>query len=443
MKKSLIALVIVVVVLALSPLVIGKMAERRIDAGLDKLLVEAPFITISERKYHSGWFSSELDVTFELFSAMAPARGEPAPKFTLHSDIRHGPIIGSSIGMARTKTWFVVKDPKVREELRKVFGDDNPIDITTDIGFGGGSTTVISSAARDFSADGDKFSWDALKLVMVSSGNGDSFTVDGGWPRFEGTSRDGKKVVLRGLRAKGGGKRIVGDLYDGGMEFAIDEMQVDEPDQSTQVDKLLYVATVEPKGEYVDMAFKLGCGAIKGKNASFKEAHYDLTLRRLHAATWDKFMAKMKTAMTNGMAGKTNSDKEVEEAVKKDLLELLKHDPEIGIDRISVATDEGDGGIKGIIRLKGVTADDLESPMGLLTKIVADLDFDFSEAMLTKLAGNAESADGMVKSGFAERKDGRLLSKISYNQGKLLVNGKEQALPGMGGPPPGGAAGMQ
>src|SRR5262245_60138539 len=137
MKKYIIAAAVLVVALAIAPVAIGKLAQQRIDANLDKLLLEAPFLSISRREYHGGWFNSEMDVTFELFSGLLPGRGSGVPHFTVHSDIRHGPILGSGIGMARVKSHFVIEDKELRTKLEEIFGDDQPFDISTVIGLTG------------------------------------------------------------------------------------------------------------------------------------------------------------------------------------------------------------------------------------------------------------------------------------------------------------------
>lgn len=423
MKKYIIAAAVLVIALAIAPFAIGKIAERRIDANLDKLLVDAPFLSISKRDYHSGWFNSELDVTFELFSGLLPGRTGGVPNFTVHNDIRHGPILGSGIGLARIKSSFVIEDAQTRRDLEEIFGDDQPFDINTVIAFSGASRTVVSSDASKYETKDDKFDWDALKLVMETSSDGGTFTIEGGWPRFEGKSQSGSTVAVRGMRASGGGKRLVGEVFDTDLEFAVDEIRLEEADKSVLLQKLHYVAATEPKGEFVDIGFKLGSGAIQATAVNFKEAHYDLTIRHVHATTFDKVMATWKSSG--------------EEANNGDLLEFLKHDPELSIDRISVATEEGEGIIKGTIRLKGVTAEDLQAGgMGIVTRIVADFDVNISEAMLARLTGHPETADSVVQEGLVERKEGHLVSKILFEDGKLTINGKEQALPGLGGPAP-------
>src|SRR4029434_5024856 len=77
MKKTVIAVVVLVLLLGVAPWGIGRLAEKRVNAGLDRLVEEAPYLSIVERKWTSGWFRSEQEVTFELLgpwmNAMNPA----------------------------------------------------------------------------------------------------------------------------------------------------------------------------------------------------------------------------------------------------------------------------------------------------------------------------------------------------------------------------------
>ena len=60
---------------------------------------------------------------------------------------------------------------------------------------------------------------------------------------------------------------------------------------------------------------------------------------------------------------------------------------------------------------------------------------------LSKLPNGAQSVDMAVQSGYAEKKGEQLVCHITFKQGSLLVNGKPQAIPGLGGPPPGAMEG--
>jgi uncharacterized protein YdgA (DUF945 family) len=434
MKKVLIGVAILVVLLVAAPYGIGVIAAQRIEKGFDQAVKQAPYMRISERKYHAGWFNSELDLTVELFSGLG--RGV-APSFKLHQDIRHGPILGSDIGLARIKTHLVL-EPDTRAELKQFFGTEEPIDITTVIGFLGGATTVVSSDAHSFESDIGKTSWDALKVVAVASGNGDTFTIEGKWPRVEGNATDGTEVAMRGLSVMGGGKRIVGDLYDTDLDFAVDEVRIKSPTDSFEIEKVRYVDAMEPDGELLNMSTRMGCSSFKSSKLSLTDLHYDFSVQRLHAATFEKLMAELKLAYGDVGKAAANADESMLGPYREHALELLKHDPVLVIERVGFATEEGAGLIKGTIKLKGVTAEDFDnSGMSLIGRIVADIDVDLSEAMLEKLTGSPEAAEGMVGQGIVERKDGHLVSKIQFQEGKLLINGQEQALPGVGGPPAG------
>src|SRR5690348_2339803 len=77
MKKITIAALVLILVLVVAPWGIGQLAEQRVNAGLDRLVAQAPYLTIAERKWTRGWFRSEQEVTFEMFApwvaAMHPA----------------------------------------------------------------------------------------------------------------------------------------------------------------------------------------------------------------------------------------------------------------------------------------------------------------------------------------------------------------------------------
>jgi hypothetical protein len=90
-----------------------------------------------------------------------------------------------------------------------------------------------------------------------------------------------------------------------------------------------------------------------------------------------------------------------------------------------------------VISLKGATADDFSTGgMGIVSKIHADLTIDVSEKMIQKFPNGSTGAGAAVDSGYAERKGDRLICKIVFADGQLTVNGKPQAIPGLGGPPP-------
>jgi hypothetical protein len=91
------------------------------------------------------------------------------------------------------------------------------------------------------------------------------------------------------------------------------------------------------------------------------------------------------------------------------------------------------------VKLVGATPEDFGAgSMGLIPKIDANLTVDVSEKMLQKFPNGSTAAGAAVDSGYVKREGERLVCKIVFAKGALTVNGKPQAIPGLGGPPGGG-----
>jgi uncharacterized protein YdgA (DUF945 family) len=509
MKKIVIVVVVLVLALLVAPWGVGRVAEGRLNHGLDQLVEAAPYLKVAERKWTGGWFKSEQLVTFEIAGpwadimspkafekamkeaageavesetaegADAPveSEGEPAVsaspdavppaaapedvpaeeapavampdeplRFTVRNEVLHGPVLGlSGFGIARVDSHLVLGD-ETRKKIAEIFGPKDPVEISTRVGFFGGGTTTLKSEGRKIAPKDAKaeFSWDTFKVSVGYSRNADKYDLDGKWPKFEVKSLDDSAhFVMNSLTLDGDGERVRGDLYDGDFTFKIDSLSVTGKDQEKiEVGDLHYIVTSATKDEFTEMGAKLGTGAIKSQQLTavgveLKEVHYDFSVRRLHAETLEKMMAGMKAMYTAPVTNEMDAQKAMFAPVKEHAVELLKHDPEFVIDRIGVVTPEGDGYLKGVIKLKGATADDFATgSMSIIGKIHADLTIDVSEKMIQKFPNGSTGAGAAVDAGYAERKGDRLVCKIVFANGELTVNGKPQAIPGLGGPPP-------
>ncbi|HEY6124303.1 MAG TPA: YdgA family protein [Steroidobacteraceae bacterium] len=472
MKKLSIAVVILVVVLLLvTPWGVGGFAEKRMDTGLEQLVEAAPYLTVVERKYTKGWFKSEHVVTFEAFGGWMkalspkaveddaaddagtvevpeePAKPEEPLRFTVRNEVLHGPVLGlTGFGLARVNSHLVFDD-KVRKELEEVFGPKAPLEVTTRLGFFGGGRTTFKSEGRTIKPKDSQteITWETFKLAVGYSGNLDEYDVDGTWPKLEMSDKSARtQFVMTNMTMDGDGKRVRGDLYDGDFDLSVEKVTFfDDNQNEVEVSQAQYLVTSESKGEFTGMSAKLGTGEIKSKVLSaqgveIKEAHYDLSVRRLHTETLEKVITAFKATYAKPLATTVEGDEVMFAPLKAHGMELLKYDPEFVIDRIGVATPEGDGYVMGVVKLKGATAEDFGvGSMALIGKIDADITFNVSEKMIQKFPNGSTAAGAAVDSGYAKREGERLICKIVFKNGELTVNGKPQAIPGLGGPPPG------
>ena len=160
-------------------------------------------------------------------------------------------------------------------------------------------------------------------------------------------------------------------------------------------------------------------------------------MRRLHDETLEKLMADIKAVYSKPVATVADVEKVMLEPFKQRALELLRHDPEFVIDRIGIKTPEGEGYIKGVIRLKGVTDEVVQrassaDPSALVSKIDADLTVEVANKLVEKIPNGNTGAGLAIDQGFAKREGEKLVSHVEYRNEELKINGKPLPIPGFG-----------
>jgi uncharacterized protein YdgA (DUF945 family) len=518
MKKIVIVVLVMFLVLVAAPWGIGRLAEKRVNDGLDKLVQEAPYLTIVERKWTGGWFRSEQEVTFEVFGAWVDAMNpknvlaaeaadeaaedeaveaeaapeaeteaqelarrkqsavpgteaavdawtaeepkadetpaepaaEPEPakpiRFTVRNEILHGPMLWpASFGLARVNTKLVLSDD-IRKQLMEFFGTDEPMRISSRVGFFGGGSTRFYGDGRTIEAKGDGgvLVYDDFEIEIGYSGDFDEVDAEGSWSKLEFSNKNsGERLVLSDMSLEGDSERIVGDLYDSDFRLEVDQMLFAGMDRmETTVDDIVYQVETSEDDGFFDMSARVGTGKVRNPafeelQLDLKEVHYDFTVRHLHTETLNKLITSWKAAYAKPVATVADVDALVMAPMKEHGLALLRHDPEFSVDRIGVVTAEGEGVLKGVLRLPGVTEEDIAAgAMGLVDKLVADFNIEVAQKLLEKIPNGATGAGVAVDQGFARREGEKLVSHIEFSKGELKVNGKPVPIPGFGAPPP-------
>ena len=452
MKKITIAVLLLVLILLVAPWGIGQLAERRVNAGLDRIVEQAPYLTIAERQWTRGWFRSEQKVTFEVpgtaMHALDPATqaGEPV-RFTVRNEILHGPLLWpASLGLARINTRLEL-DAKTRQKIVAIFGSDDPVRMSTRAGFFGGGTTRLSGDGRTIKSQDGKGSlqYDDYRLDVDYSGDLDDIELDGRWPKLEIFPADGGSVRIDDVTLTSRGERILRDLYDTDARLRIDKVSIVGADKSEMViEDVHYLVDTQVDGEFASLGTRLGSGRVHTRELEemkleLDELHYDLTLRRLHVETLANFYTGFKKMYERPPVSSGERSQALFGPLWQHGAELLKYDPELVIDRIGVATPDGTGYIQGVLRLKGATAEDFQAGfMALVAKLEADIHIDVAQKLIEKIPSGATSAGAALDAGYAKRDGEKLVSHIEFRHGELKVNGKAQGIPGLGAAPAAG-----
>ena len=492
MKKIVVLVIALVLLLGVAPWGIGRMAEQRVNAGLDRFIEQAPYLSIVERQWTSGWFRSEQQVTFEVLGPWLEAMNRAAARddedgevdeeayaqgdedvedadaasedaeaddaddsaapiqpirFSIRNEILHGPVLWpASIGLVRINTRLVLSD-EVRQKLVDFLGTDEPVRMSTRVGFFGGGNTNFRGEGRTVTVKGEpgSFKYEDFELDFGYSKNFDDIQIQGDWPGFEVSgSASGASMQIRGLYVVGESERVLGELYDGNVKFAVKEIRfVDAEESVSTVEDMRYEVGTEVEKGFFDVSARLGTGRIRNPaleqiDLQLDEVHYDFTLRHLHAETLNALAKSFKGLYSRPVTTVEDVDAAILEPFREHGIALLEHDPALSIDRIGVVTPEGEAYLKGVIRLVGVTEEDLaNNPMGMLAKLEADMTIEAPLRLIEKAPNGATTMGVALDQGFARREGEKLVSRIVFKGGELKVNDKPVPLPGLGGGGPG------
>lgn len=458
--------------------VVGAKVESALNEQY-RLLESVPYLKIVERKYERGIFSSAETATFELMGdvvrAMEKARQETATdeagevgqaavplRFSVHSRISHGPLPRLSMFAAALSESELALDEQVPSELRKALGERKPLTARTVYRFdGGGSTDIVSPAfsARMPGRPDDppgKIDWEGFTATIAFERNLAAYTLRGEAPKLEIVDDEGAGLALAGFKLEADQKRVFGDeplLYAGTQRITIAQLGVlsgsaESEAPSALASQISYDIAMPLEGEFLDVSEKIGAAKLQVGEADYGPVRFEFSLRRLHArALADFYRELMKLYSTpEALAAATTAGDALAPLAARGQA-LLRHNPELRIDRLSFRTEQGEAAVSASLRVKDARSEDFADPALLMARLEAGADIAVPETLLAGLpfgpTGQAEDCeDGaadaeappvfaleqqlalFAQQGYITRADGMVRSKLEFRGGQLTVNGK-------------------
>ena len=455
----------------------GALTRAQLSDWDKSLELHVPLIKVAHRQSSGGIFSSSVEITYELNTALFPAamRGAAAAatttsttvpaappaesgplRFTVHHAIQHGPLPGwQSIGSAKIDSQLVFSDA-VRAQLKESLGTDQPLHVTTTLGFFGGGVSTLNVPAFTYrnTSPGNalnKFEW--LGLTARSTFTRDLNRMSGelNLLGLRGTDGKGQDFAVGHLGYSYDLKREFDVLYAGTVALTLDALSGTRAGAGAsagagaplRMQDLKLVGLTTVSGEYVDTTFTFGIASLAAATTELRDLHYDLSIRHLHGPTYAALTDKMRSAYfatVNNASAPTPaaSGAAILEPFKEYGPALLEHKPEIIIDRIAFKTPQGGALVTGKFSLPGFVAADMDRPMSAwITKLEAIADFTVDESLLAKpvaapaaasppnaLQGIRDKVASLEQQGFVTRQGTQLRSHIEFRQGALTVNGK-------------------
>ncbi|MBL8444465.1 MAG: YdgA family protein [Zoogloeaceae bacterium] len=443
---------------------LGKMIESAHEEQY-RQVANLPYLNVTSRDYQRGIYSAtetvNLEISREWLQAMSSgSEAEPidipgeALKLTVKTDIAHGPLPHFSKVAAGVADSRLIFSEQVRAEIAKVLGDKELIEIQTTYGFGGGGIARLASPPFTVELPPDavgaagQLSWAGLSASVDFARGMDAYTLTADMPNLEVRQGEGL-LKFSGMRLSADQKRLFNDqpmFYVGTMKMNIDSVAVapfENDDAQTQpvlFERMSYDVAIPARGEFIDVVMKLGADTLKVGDQNFGPAHYDISLRNVHARTAATLHAKMMEIYSNAsiQAAAAEDPSVLFEPLAEPALALLGHNPELGLDRLSFSTPHGNAQIAARARFDGLTPEETNNPFAMIQKLDASGELSLPEKLLAQIQANeaeseedaqmmtemfAQQVEALAAQGYLKREAGILSTRFAFKGGALTVNG--------------------
>ncbi len=442
----------------------GSRAQASAEHFSSAITQAIPYLGIESSEYKKGFMKASQ--TIRLRPNFPAAANKAWPDIVIENAIEHGPFPGfSSVGAARIKHTLVLP-PETKAELAKLWGQQEPLNMVTQMNLAGGGTTTFSSSAATAKFDKTNVAFQGLNGVMnFTAGFGTiDYTLNAPGALVE--DAEGKlllgKVSSSGMQTKLAGTERI---YTGKQTANFDSLEFFAKGQSAaNIKNITYaVETTAPQPNLLSGKGKLTGQSVKFGAYDLGAIDYTYSLSDLHAPSLEAITKAMQTEFGKMSAKAGDPTKNATppndvllKALTQHLPELSKHVPKINIEKMRVGTANDYAQLNGSLVLKPMTAQEAASPMTMLPKLDAAINIELSESILALLAKEStnrmmgggeemaarmtpeqklqvqaqaesmvnEQLNALVQQGYIVRGVGKVSAQIALKEGNLTVNGK-------------------
>ncbi|MBC3875961.1 YdgA family protein [Undibacterium flavidum] len=458
MKKSSL-LIAVVAALAVAYPTAAWVTGKRLETKLSKLdgrdLLFSNFKVVKQT-YTRGIFTSTQESTIELNTAGMSAKsalptdstmpGETKPlQMQIINHIQHGPVPGIfGIGAGKIDTEIVLDAASIAE-LKKVFGDKKFLEIRTVLNYtGGGNFRITSPAVKTtVGPNQDKLDWKGLRFDIGFDTNYKTLSFDFASPGAEIITANGSTTLKIGdIKLQGKAERAYPDgfIYLGDSKASINAISfvnTQAGNKGVQLKDLVIESSTHADHDLINSELKFGINSITMNDNLVGSVHYDYSLRNLHGPSTNQLFLELSRA---DLAKEDAAQlEEIQKKWKQYAIEILKHNPQIALDRLSLTGKNGEFKVSAKLGFVGVQAEDFDNPALLMTKIESKGQVSLSDGLVDDFIDASQSdpeARNMMRSmfysqietwetqGFLQREAKTYQSQFSWKDGQFLVNGK-------------------
>ena len=434
MKKSILALLLLaVLIIIVSPAIVGKLAEKSVGESLHWAAEESGELIVTSEGFDRGWFSSEGQHRVELGegglrAAMTSAAGgggdTQLPALLINTHLDHGLIPVSSMG--REEGSLTPGLGSAVSTLAIEHGDGEQIDIPgaiySKIGLGGDLDSHYIVEAGSQTVDGGEVTWQASTINIASS-------VKTGKVEFEGDvgamtfGNDQQTVSIDGLTFVGQQARSSYGFNVGNVDFKMGALTSDARGLSFGGMQGLSVkasSSVDDGLAAAAMRFEMAGQTIPGFGDISVIA--DMNFSGIDAAALGAVSESLE-----GLTGAVDPD-QIMMAAQEEFKDLFAAGFDVGVEQFDVALPMGTVEMKMTIEIPESDRVTFEWS-SLLLDTVASLDVRVPEALVQLASSMNPQAGAIVGMGYLKKEGDAFIMDADLKKGLLTINGAPIPIP--------------
>lgn len=463
----------------------GKQAETTL-AKQHQLIADLPYFVVKSRVYERGVFSSTERTTIAVApNLLAPYQmlkleemGGAKLELTYTQTIKHGPLpllmSGDFSPLKAAVTTDIAFSADTQALLKKVFGDQRPLQIENRIKFNDDGVFAIKVPSFTYEETLAKVKsvWQGLDATISYGGDFNKIDIVAVAPGLHFEAGPKGTLDIKDLRFESHNTRGQAGLMlgEGKLSLASATFKQTEGEQPVDVKLagLSYQVKTVAEGEFINSSGDVVVSSLALNNKTYGPAKLSVSANHLHGPT----LAKLSLAANKIQREVKDPGEQATQMLalfRKDGLPLLKNNPELSLNELSVKLPEGEVKLKANVALKGFEEKDLDSPLLLLEKLQANADLQVPKQVIETVAlwqargaiaidteegeqPETEELDNLARNLMESqirklldqkliRADGDLLSSSAvWKNGRLEVNGTHIPLPWQLAIPPADAA---
>lgn len=412
-------------------------------------------IKVEVTSYERGTFSSHAKTLWTMEQG-----GDPL-QFTAEHDISHGPLPRGHA--AEIHTVFSLPNGS-REDLVAALNGRAPVELTTAVGWGWGTSNVMTSPVVTGKINDADMNWGGMKIEWDMPADMKAAKGTASFPAFKSTAAEGGSLALDNTTMRFDIKQPKDKkFWTGPFAMIVANLTIQPEDadkQPSSIKNLSMDTDTILKDDVLEMIFKT---RIQNAQIEDKKADDIVLEAALHNidANWVNQVVELSQRKDLMKSNDKESDDDEAQATQdeqrhtdlrdelfKTVTQMLARQPEFEIKNLSMRTKDGVSEFAAAIKYLGDGANLRDLPKDVKVSLNAKLPKPAMEGMMTARTRNSlienlgeedhtpEEFDEAAKTqalahiqmlqehGIFEEKDGVMNTQIVYEKGAFQVNGK-------------------